>query len=119
MEYALHLKLGEEFTLGSNRFRIVAALRDSLTMNGGSTTFHGFYETMAGGAADSASQAADLEQNHSLLLRQLVNQRDSVSGVSLEDEMTHILAAQKSFQAAAQLVTTVDNLLSTVIAMVR
>jgi ABC-type lipoprotein release transport system permease subunit len=30
MTYALHLKLGEVFTLGANRFRIVAALDDSL-----------------------------------------------------------------------------------------
>jgi ABC-type lipoprotein release transport system permease subunit len=30
MTYALHLKLGEEFVLGKTRFRIVAALRDSL-----------------------------------------------------------------------------------------
>ncbi|MDQ6707486.1 MAG: ABC transporter permease, partial [Acidobacteriota bacterium] len=30
MTYALHLKLGEEFRLGQTRFRIVAALQDSL-----------------------------------------------------------------------------------------
>ena len=30
MEYALHLKLGEEFTLDQTRYRIVAALQDSL-----------------------------------------------------------------------------------------
>jgi len=30
MTYVLHLKLGEEFALGPTRFRIVAALRDSL-----------------------------------------------------------------------------------------
>jgi len=30
LEYALHLKLGEEFTLDQQRYRIVAALRDSI-----------------------------------------------------------------------------------------
>ena len=59
-----------------------------------------------------------MNHNQTLLLQQMQNQRDSVSGVNLEEEMTRLLTAQKSFQAASRLVTTVSNMIDTVLAMV-
>jgi flagellar hook-associated protein 1 FlgK len=47
----------------------------------------------------------------------LQQQRDSVSGVSLDEEMTDLVKFQKAFQASAKLITTVDDLLDTVVNM--
>jgi flagellar hook-associated protein 1 FlgK len=88
-------------------------------MSGGTTTFHGYYAGLVGAVGAAGQQAISMNANQTLLLQQMNNQRDSVSGVNMEEEMTHLLTAQKSFQAASQLVTTVDTLMSTVLAMVR
>ena len=47
----------------------------------------------------------------------LNTQRSSVSGVSLDEEMTNLMQFQKAYEASAQLITTVNSMLQTVIAM--
>jgi flagellar hook-associated protein 1 FlgK len=47
-------------------------------------------------------------------LTQLENFRDSVSGVSLEDEMVNLMKYQRGFQSSAKLLTTIDDMMSTV-----
>ncbi len=46
-------------------------------------------------------------------------QRDSISGVSLDEEMTQLVKYQRAFEASARLVTIVDDMLSTVLTMGR
>jgi flagellar hook-associated protein 1 FlgK len=52
-----------------------------------------------------------------LTLRQLTDQRSAVSGVSLDEETTHMIQYQHAYQAAARVVTTVDSMMQTLIAM--
>lgn len=47
----------------------------------------------------------------------LHQQRDSVSGVSLDEEMTSMMQYQKAFEASAKLIATVAAMLDTVISM--
>jgi flagellar hook-associated protein 1 FlgK len=49
----------------------------------------------------------------------LQQQRDAVSGVSLDEEMTNLTKYQKAFEASARLVTTIDQMLDTVLNMKR
>lgn len=49
----------------------------------------------------------------------LSRQRDSIGGVSLDEEMTDLTRFQKAFQASARLVTTVDEMLDTLVNMKR
>jgi len=49
----------------------------------------------------------------------LVRQRDSYSGVSLDEEMTDLIKYQKAFEASARLVSLVDEMLDVVISMKR
>ena len=110
---------GTTAAAGDNSLALkIAGLRDAMTMGSGTSTFQGFYGTLTGSVAGGASQASDMSQNQTLLLQQMQNQRDSVGGVNLEEEMTQLLTAQKSFQAASQLVTTVSNMMDTVLTMV-
>ena len=46
-------------------------------------------------------------------------QRDSIGGVSLDEEMTDLTRFQKAFQASARLITTVDEMLDTLVNMKR
>ncbi len=70
--------------------------------------------TAVGQTLDSLnSQSSDSTAVQALLARQ----RDSVSGVSLDEEMTQLIQYQKAFQASAKLINTVDQMLDTVISL--
>ena len=65
--------------------------------------------------SDANTQVAD----NSKLTEMLLQQRDSVSGVSVDEEMADLIRFQKAYQASAKLVTTVDEMLDTVISLKR
>ena len=49
----------------------------------------------------------------------LLQQRDSVSGVNIDEEMTNLMMYQRAYQASAKIVTTVDTMIDTVLNMKR
>jgi flagellar hook-associated protein 1 FlgK len=50
-------------------------------------------------------------------LQQLNDQRGSLSGVSLDEEEAHMVEYQRAYESAARMVTTVNQMLETVIKM--
>ena len=57
--------------------------------------------------------------NQQLVENMLLRQRDSVSGVSLDEEMTDLIKFQRAFEASAKLIVTVDEMLQTVLSLKR
>jgi len=53
--------------------------------------------------------------NQDALISELENKRQSVSGVSLDEEMTNMIKFQQSYNAAARFITTIDEALNTII----
>ena len=51
------------------------------------------------------------------MVNHLENYRESVSGVSLDEEMVNLVKFQHAYEAAAKLITTVDDMLNTVLNM--
>jgi len=70
----------------------------------------------AGADAQSANTYVKFQ---TALVTQLETQRQSTSGVSLDEEAVNLVQYQKSFEAAAKLITTGNDLLDTIIAMVK
>jgi flagellar hook-associated protein 1 len=58
-------------------------------------------------------QQADQQVVQNLLQKQ----RDSYSGVSLDEEMTNLIKYQKAFEASARLINTIDEMLNTVLSL--
>jgi flagellar hook-associated protein 1 FlgK len=50
-----------------------------------------------------------------VLTAQVDSSRESLSGVSIDEEMVHLLAAQRGYEGAARVLTTVDSMLDTLI----
>jgi flagellar hook-associated protein 1 FlgK len=48
----------------------------------------------------------------------LSTQRSSISGVSVDEEMTNLMTYQQAYQASAQLVSTLNTMLTDTIGMV-
>ena len=84
-------------------------------LNGNSTSVTQFYGGLVADVGSSVSSADNTAQSQQLILTQLDNQRSSVSGVSLDEEMTNLIKYQRSYDAAARVVTTVDALFQTLL----
>ncbi|MCP4705843.1 MAG: flagellar hook-associated protein FlgK [candidate division Zixibacteria bacterium] len=93
----------------------VADLRKSLLMTRGTATMEEFYNTIVGQVGIDTNKAVQLRENHSLLVESLENARQSVQGVSLDEEMAQMIKYQHAFDAAARVITTVDQALEMVI----
>jgi flagellar hook-associated protein 1 FlgK len=66
----------------------------------------------------NAASNANAEQSASnLVLQQLNDQRSSVSGVSLDEEAANLMRYQQAYAASAQVVSTINSMLQTVINM--
>jgi flagellar hook-associated protein 1 FlgK len=96
----------------------IANLQHSLTMNSNSTTFEDYYNSLVSQVGGDL-QSANAYSNHQAdMVVQLENRRESISGVSLDEEMINLVKFQTAYDAAAKLITTADELLQTVINMV-
>lgn len=74
-----------------------------------------FYQSMLSGIGNQVQETSFLYQSQRLIVQQLQNQRDAVTGVSLDEEMTRMMQFEQAYQAAARIVTTVDEMMQTVL----
>jgi flagellar hook-associated protein 1 FlgK len=97
----------------------IADLRDQTFPALGGDTLHGFYSQIV---LQSGLETRDLEGSlvtQKMIVNELKNQRDSVSGVSLDEEAAQLLQFQRAYQASARVIQVVDGLLEEVINLVR
>ena len=94
----------------------IAALRndDSLAALGGDT-IEGFYFTLIGEVGARSKEAQTMAGNHRLFSSQIENRRQSVQGVSLNDEAAKLVLFQRAYQAAARTVSIIDDLMEVTI----
>ncbi|MGE5594370.1 MAG: flagellar hook-associated protein FlgK [Betaproteobacteria bacterium] len=93
----------------------IAGLEDALTMGGGKVSFGGFYQQIVADVGTNARQAAHMAQVHDATLQQYTNNKDSISGVSIDEEMVNLMRYQRAYEAAARLTTAIDEMLDTLI----
>lgn len=80
-----------------------------------SGTFEDYYQAVIGELGVYSQEAGRMTENQQLLVSQLENNRQSVSGVSLDEEMVNMVRFQHAYSAAARLISTMDELLDIII----
>jgi len=95
---------------GSNALAM-AQLRDAPLIGGATLT--DYYATLLSRLGIDARAAASRSENQSYLKSQVELQRESVSGVSLDEEMAGLLRYRHAYNAAARYVSVVDTMLET------
>lgn len=105
---------------GDNRNALqLADLSQKLGMLGGTATFADSYAQMVSGVG-SLTQSADLSASaQQALLTQAKSTRESLSGVSLDEEAANLLKYQQAYQASAQSISIAKSLFDTLIGAVR
>lgn len=82
----------------------------------GQTLSQGYSQTVAALGQSLASVNTQLSDQE-VVEKMLTQQRSSVSGVSLDEEMTDLTKFQRAYQASAKLISIVDEMLDTVVNM--
>lgn len=99
---------------GSNALDLVAVFDDA---NPGldDSSVKGYYESIIGDIGVVARKANTMVNNTAVLKQQVSEKRDSVSAVSLDEEMTNMIQFQHAYNAAARSMTMVDEMLDRII----
>lgn len=93
----------------------LAQLEKALTMSGATATFGDFYRSMISALGVDSQEASRMAKNQTLLVELVIKRREAVSGVSLDEEVINMLKFQRSFEAAARLMTVMDEMLDRII----
>ena len=93
----------------------VQGLRNDRVMVNGTSTINDYYNSMIGDIGLESHQAMSFADNFSLLVHQIENSRQSVQGVSLDEEMATMIQHQHAYEAAARVITVMDEALDVVI----
>ena len=100
---------------GSNALAL-ANVKDALLNFGGTTTnVQSFYQGVIGNMAVNTNEAERMARNSDMLRVSVDQRRESVSGVSLDEEMTNLIQFQHAYNAAARTITLVDEMLDRII----
>lgn len=93
----------------------IAQLQASLLMSSGTRTIDSFWADTMSALGSITARAQNEADVFSLLTDQLTRQKESVTGVSLDEEAANLLKAQAAYQAAARVLTAFDEMFDTVI----
>ena len=94
---------------------LIANLQHSLAMSG--STFNDYYNSIVSDLGSDVAQATVYHAHQETILLSLDNYREEVSGVSLDEEMVHLVQFQSAYQAAAKIITTVDDMLDSLMSI--
>jgi flagellar hook-associated protein 1 len=96
---------------------VISMLQFKENMDG--STMDNYYSAQVGRVgvvANGAIKAKDTQEN---ILKQVNSLRESVSGVSLDEETTKLIEHQKAFEASARVIKTADEMFDTILNLKR
>src|SRR6202012_6098306 len=103
---------------GDNSVVLALAQLANTSLSGlGNQTITQNYASAVGTFGASLSSVNSQVSDNEGITTMLTNQRQSNSGVNTDTEMTNLLQFQKAYEASAELITTVNQMLETLISM--
>jgi flagellar hook-associated protein 1 FlgK len=90
-------------------------LMKDLQFTDSTSTVNDFYRNIIGQLGIDSQEAGRMRDNFQGVVQQIENRRQSISGVSLDDEMANMIKFQQAYNAAARVVSVMDECLDKVI----
>ncbi|MBI2417373.1 MAG: flagellar hook-associated protein FlgK [Ignavibacteriales bacterium] len=117
LENAKNLALSSDGSTGNNSIAVqIAELKNAKNTDG--QTMPEMYADFVNTLASSIENAEQTADSSSMVLSQLQSQKESYSGVSVDEEMVNILKYQRSYDAAAKLIKTANDMFQTLLNVV-
>ena len=118
---------GDEINLGrtgprssdNGNARLLAVVDAKDVLNGGTTDVTAGISQLAGRVGGDARQAKLNLNAQQAIDNQVSAERESVSGVNLDEEAADMMRFQQAYQAAAQVIATADTMFQTLLSAVR
>ena len=93
----------------------IAQLSENAITSLRGATFTSFYAGLVSSIGTMSRAASDSLSFDDNLLSEIKNRRESISGVSLEEEAANLIKFQRSFEAGARMIKVTDELLQTIL----
>jgi flagellar hook-associated protein 1 len=90
--------------------KLLFAIKDERLFSSAAETASQFYAGLIYSIGSDGQAAADGVTNQTNIVDQLKNQRDSISGVNLDEEAANLIKYQKAYQASARFANVLDLL---------
>ena len=74
-----------------------------------------FVKSLVSNLGVDAQEAYRINSNQGVMLDAIINKRESISGVSLDEEMTNMIKYQKAYQASARMINVFDEMLDLIV----
>lgn len=89
----------------------------NLTIEGNSNgmTIDNYFKSTITSLGVSSQEAERMVTNQEALLSQLETRKESISGVSIDEEITNMIQFQRAYQANAKMISVIDELLDVVV----
>ncbi|MDR3337779.1 MAG: flagellar hook-associated protein FlgK, partial [Treponema sp.] len=91
----------------------IAAIRNTAVMVGRLGTFDDYFADSVGRIGMLGEQSREALETQNLIMKQLKDMRESVSGVNMDEELAAMIKYQHGYNAAARFITTVNQLYDT------
>ena len=98
---------------------VISSLQNRQVMDGGTATFDDFYNTQVGQIGTITQRSIKSQESQRNVINQLQNIRESISGVSLDEETTKMIEFQKAYDASARIIRTADEMFDTILNLKR
>ncbi len=103
---------------GSNA-TLLAGVQDIAVASLGGASLNEYYTTTIANLAVSSSSATSAAEASDVIFEALTVQRESLSGVNLDEEALSLISYQRAFEGAARYLNVVDEMLQTLLGLVR
>jgi len=98
-----------------NNARKISDLQSAMVLNNGSTTMNDYYAQQIAELALTVRREKMISEDHKTIMDSLNATREEVSGVSMDEEAVKLTQTQKAYNAAARVLTAIDEMLDRVI----
>ncbi len=94
----------------------ISDLQNDYAING--IKFTDYYNSMISEVGSKVQEASFLRSSQEMVVSSLQNHRDSISGVSLDEEMSNLIKYEQAYQAASRMISVADELIQTVLNLI-
>ncbi len=93
----------------------IASLRNQPVMIGQLSSFDQYFSAAVAEAGLKGEEAAQAVETEDLIMKELTDMRQSISGVNIDEELAQMIKFQHGYSAAARFISEINTMLDTII----